>query len=66
MKVNMFVAEPDNVEMTLLVTMTLKEWSRIKDALYKQGVNYELINHIASAISTVEKTFRPEPAPEPE
>jgi len=63
MKMHAEVTNSDNIEMTMTVTMTLREWILLRDEIkvdgYSSYVSDEFCAHINSIIVQAEKVFYP-------
>lgn len=63
-KARMIVERPDDIEMTLKMTMTIKEWERLRDQLDTSFPSWMLTSAINEMLSVARKTFYPsEPTP---
>lgn len=51
---------PDDIEMTLTVTMSLRDWKKLKKQLTGEYPSLKLVSEISSMIYQAEKHFVPE------
>lgn len=64
MKTVLYTTKPDEIEFTLKVTMTLKHWKELRDAIDDKWPGWDFKRQITEMIWAADKTFVPEPAPE--
>lgn len=60
----MRLAEPERVDVTLTITMPLREWKLIRKELPRSHPHWELTNIINDAVDKVEQAFLPRTEPE--
>lgn len=66
MKAKFYAANPNDIPMTLMLTMPLADWVKVRDAIQKSGepTHYGALAPITEAIYQMtrqaEKTFMPE------
>lgn len=59
MKTSMRVLRPDDVEMSLTVTMRLRDWTALSEQLANEYPSWELSAQIGRAVEQVRQTFFP-------
>lgn len=59
MKTRLFVENPDSIEMTLKVTMTVKDWCALRDQLSDSWPSWKLTASINDLLSQARKIFIP-------
>jgi len=60
MKSRMMVENPDDVEVTIKMTMRVKDWAELRDQLANAYPAWELSSHINSMLSQIRKIVYPE------
>ena len=57
MKTQFRIENPDNVQMTLTVTMTAGEWKTLRDQLQTTYPSWKLSSAISNMVNSATKTF---------
>lgn len=60
MKTYMKAADPDRIEMTLTVTMPLKQWRKLQEQLVSEYPSWDLSGQIADMVTQATRSFSPE------
>lgn len=59
MQADFKVINPDEIEMELRVTMSLKDWKQLNDQLSEAWPSYDLGREIASMVNQADRHFYP-------
>lgn len=57
MRLNLRLADPDKLEATATITMTVGEWRRLREQLVSQHPSWRLASAIDEAIRDAERVF---------
>ncbi len=60
MKVQLYATDPDEMDVTLEITMPLKKWRELRERIASADPGWELRKAITDAVVMAEKHFRPE------
>lgn len=61
MKTKLYTTKPDEIEFTLVVTMSLKHWKELRDAIKEQWPGWDFRSKITDMILLADKAFVPAP-----
>jgi len=57
MKARFMIEAPDKIEATMKITMTIKEWTELRDQLANQWPSWELSRNITDLITQARKIY---------
>ena len=57
MKARFMIENPDDIEATIKLTMTIKKWVELRDQLVNNYPSWELSSKISEVVSTARKVF---------
>lgn len=60
MEANFKALNPDSLEMEMTISMTLKKWRELKEAIKSQYPGWEFAGKISDMVYQAEKHFYPE------
>lgn len=63
MRTKLYTTKPDDIEFTLQVTMSLKHWKELRDAIKAQWPGWDFRAKITDMIYAADKVFVPETPP---
>lgn len=63
MRTKLYTTNPDEVEFTLQVTMTLKAWKELREAIDDNWPGWDFKSKITDMLYLANKAFEPMPAP---